>query len=59
MKTHSNLIYSSSTQLGGFYGPDQKFRGVKSRFENAPKRCEMVNIEEFSIENPYKPYIFL
>ena len=29
-------------------------KGVKS-----PKRCEIVDFEEFSIENLCKPYIFL
>ena len=59
MKTHANLIYSCSTQLGVFQGPDSKFRGLKQRSENAQKRCEIADIEEFSYENPQKPYIFL
>ena len=58
MKTYKNLIYSSSTYIGGYYGLYWKFGGVKKRCENAQKRCEMVDVEEFSIENPYKPYIF-
>ena len=37
MKTHANLIYSCSNQLGGFHGPDWKFRGVKWSGENAKK----------------------
>ena len=58
MKTHANLIYSCSTELGGIHGLDWKFRGVKWRGENAKKRCEIVDIEEFSYENPHNPYTF-
>ena len=59
MKTHINLIYSCSIQLGGFYGLVIKFGGVKKRCEMAQKRCEMVDIEEFSNKNLQKLYIFL
>ena len=59
IKTHKNLIYSCSTYIGGDHGLCWKFGGVKKRCEMAEKRCEMVDIEEFSIENPYKPCIFL
>ena len=59
MKTHINLIYSCSIQLGEFYGLLLKFGGVKKRCENAQKRCEIVNIEEFSYEKPCKPFILL
>ena len=57
MKTHANLIQFCSTYLGGCYGPDWKFGGVKKRCEMVQKRCENVDIEEFLNENPYKPYI--
>ena len=32
---------------------------MKKRCEKAQKRCEIVDKEEFSYENPCKPYIFL
>ena len=44
----ANLIYSCSTQLGSFYGPDWKFGGVKKRCENG---CKIVDREEFSNES--------
>ena len=59
MKTHKNLIYSCSTYIGGDHDLYWKFGDVKKRYENTQKRCEMVNIEELSYENPCKPYIFL
>jgi len=59
MKTHANLIYSFSSWLGGLNGPDRKFIGMNQRCENVRKRCEIVDIEKFSYENPRKPYIFL
>ena len=34
-------------------------KGVNKRCEIAKKRCEIDNIEEFSIENLYKSFIFL
>ena len=54
MKTHANLI---CTYLNGCYGPAWKFGGVKKRCENAQKRCEMVDIKEFSNKNLQNPYI--
>ena len=45
------------TYLGGCYGPDWKFGGVKKRCEMVQKRCEDVDAEEFSNENSCKPYI--
>ena len=59
MKTHANFIYCSSTYLDGCYGPDWKYGGVKKRCEMVQKRCENVDIEEFSNENPCKLYIVL
>ena len=46
-KTHRNLIYSCSTYIGGYYGLYWKFGGVKKRCENASKKCEIADIEEF------------
>ena len=57
MKTHANFIKFCSTYIGGCYGPDWKFGGMKKRCEMVPKRCENVDREEFSHENPCKPYI--
>ena len=45
-------IYSPSQILGSVQ------KGVKNGVDRQ-KRCEIANIEEFSIENPYKPYLFL
>ena len=59
MKTHANLVYSCSIQLGGVGGLTLKFGGVKKRCENAQERCEIVDIKEFSYENPRKPFTFL
>ena len=58
-KTLKPLIYSCSTYLASIYGLNLKFGGVKKRCEMAQKRCEMVDIEEFSNKNPQKPYIFV
>ena len=52
MKTHANFIWFCNTYLSGCYGPYWKFGCVKKRCENAQKRCEIVNIEEFPYENP-------
>ena len=57
MKTHVNFIKFCSTYIGGCYGPDWIFGGMKKRCEMVQKRCENVDIEEFSHENPCKPYI--
>ena len=59
MKTHANLIYSCGTKLGSFYSPDLKFEVWNKGVKTPEKRCEIVDIEEFSYENPRKPYIFL
>ena len=56
IKTHTNLIYSCSTYLVGIYGLNWKFGGVKKRCEMAQKRCEMVDIEEFSNETSVDVY---
>ena len=50
MKTHANFIKFCSTYIGGCYGPDCKFGGMKKRCEMVQKRCENVDIEEFSYE---------
>ena len=59
MKIHKNLIYSCSIYSAGFYGLHYKFGGVKKRCEMTQKRCEMVDIKEFSNKNPQEPCIFL
>ena len=47
MKTHANFIKFCSTYIGGCYGPDWKFGGMKKRCEMVQKRCENIDIEEF------------
>ena len=48
----TQTLYILVAKSYGFYGLDWKFRSVKKRCEKAQKRCEIVDIEEFSYENP-------
>ena len=42
--------------MGRYYGLQLKFGGVKKRCENVHKRCEMVDIEEFSNKTSVNVY---
>ena len=58
-ETYAIYIYSCSTQVGGLYGTNENSIRCEKRFEIAFKRCETADIEEFSLGNLCKPYIFL
>ena len=51
-------IYKS-TQVGGLYGTNKNLIWCEKRCEITLKRCEIADIEEFSLGNLCKPYIFL
>ena len=50
-------MYSYSTLLGGLYGTNENLIRCEQRCEIDQKRCEIADKEEFSYENPRKPYI--
>ena len=52
-------IYSCSAQVGGLFGETKFWKRCEKRCEIALKRCEIADIEEFSLGNLCKPYTLL